>query len=110
MVLKLVDMRKTKISGKSRFYYPLFSEMHVCVYSWAFRLFEGRKYIDTNFKKEVWWIVRAKNYCCESGSQICFRGRNGVTYTGVGLTRENRDEYIYIYINFIISCENLKKV
>ena len=28
---------------------------------------------------------------------LCFHGRNGVTYTCVGLTRENRDEYIYIY-------------
>ena len=52
----------------------------------SFRLFAGRKNIDTNFKKEVWWIVRAKNICYESGSQICFRSRNGVTYTGVGLT------------------------
>lgn len=51
----------------------------------SFRLFARRKNIDTNFKK-VWWIVWAKNICYESGSQICFRGRNGVTYTSVGPT------------------------
>lgn len=50
--LKLVDMRKTKISGKSRFYYPLFLKIQVCVYPLAFRLFEGRKNIYTNLRKE----------------------------------------------------------
>ena len=65
-------MRKAKISGKSGFYYPLFSEMFVCVYFWAFRLFEGRKNIDTNFKKEVLWIVRAKNFCYESETIYVF--------------------------------------
>ena len=80
-------MRKAKISGKPRFYYPLFLKIHVCVYLFAFWILAGRKNVDTNFKKEVLWIVPAKS-------------RDPIidSATGMGLTPENRDEYIYIYI------------
>lgn len=68
---ELVDMRKAKISGKTGFYYPLFLEMHVCAYFLAFRLLTGRKNVDTNFKKEVLWIVPAKSHDPINDSAAC---------------------------------------